>query len=119
MQEFFYGFLHSGTVRSEFLRTSGSDKWLERNQKDGYSARSAYAVAAAIDPSVALETEEVHATVELGGGLAHGMMSVDWDRAQGRSPNVQLVKALDLAKVQASLANMVMVELVTHIYQTC
>lgn len=64
-------------------------------------------MAIAIDSNVALETESVHATVELSGVLSRGMMVVDWSKVQGHENNVRIVKSLDLIKIQSFLAAMV------------
>jgi inosine-uridine nucleoside N-ribohydrolase len=54
-----------------------------------------------------LEAEDVHATVELCGRQAQGMMVVDWRRDHCQTLNVQLIRALDLGKIQNFLATMV------------
>ena len=76
-------------------------------------------MVAAIDSSVALETETAYATVELSGRMAHGMMVVDWSRSLGHEANVQIVKSLDLGKVQNLLAAMVQDDLVAEMYTAC
>lgn len=119
LQEFFFSYLHIGTVKSEFLRNSSDETWLQHGHKNGYVARSAYAVVAAIDPSVVLETESAYGTVELSGRMAHGMMIVDWSRSLGHDTNMQIVKTLDLGKVQNLLAAMVQDEIVAEMYTAC
>ncbi|XP_076453012.1 uncharacterized protein LOC143288424 [Babylonia areolata] len=117
--EFFYGYLHLGTVKSEFLRNSSDEAWLQQNHKSGYVARSAYAIAVALDGSVALEAESAYATVELGGKMSHGMMIVDWNRSLGLEANVRIVKSLDVGKVQSFLGTMVQDELIAEVYTAC
>lgn len=117
--EFFYGYLHLGTVKSEFLRNSSDEAWLQQNHKMGYVARSAYTAAVALDSSVAVDVESAYATVELGGKMSHGMMIVDWSRSLGLDSNVRIVKSLDMGKVQNFLGLMVQDELIAEVYTAC
>ncbi|KAK7088469.1 hypothetical protein V1264_022387 [Littorina saxatilis] len=116
--EFFFSYVHAGTVKSEFLRNSGDEGWLQQSHKNSYVARCAYAVAVAIDTSVALDTETAYATVELSGRMAHGMMIVDWSKSLDREPNLFIVKSLDLGKVQSFLLGMVQDELIAELVYT-
>ncbi|KAK7469721.1 hypothetical protein BaRGS_00036252 [Batillaria attramentaria] len=110
--DFFYSWVHGGTVKSEFIRTSGDEAWLHQNIKKGYVSFCAYAMAVAVDSSVAVETDAVFGTVELGGTLARGLMVVDWERSMGHEPNMRVVRSLDLAKIQIMLTAMVQDETV-------
>nr|KAG5688616.1 hypothetical protein BaRGS_033432 [Batillaria attramentaria] len=112
VQDFFYSWVHGGTVKSEFIRTSGDEAWLHQNIKKGYVSFCAYAMAVAVDSSVAVETDAVFGTVELGGTLARGLMVVDWERSMGHEPNMRVVRSLDLAKIQIMLTAMVQDETV-------
>ncbi|KAL8562062.1 hypothetical protein ACOMHN_031833 [Nucella lapillus] len=117
--EFFYGYLHLGTVKSEFLRNSSDESWLQQSHKMGYVARAVYAMSVVLDSSVALEVEPAYATVELGGKISHGMMIVDWARSLGLEPNLRIVKSLDLGKVQQFVYTMVQDELIAEVYAAC
>lgn len=64
-------------------------------------------MAVVADRSIALEKKTVYATVELSGTLARGMMVVDWARKLGCEMNVDLVRSLDLGKIQSLLIGMV------------
>ena len=120
VQEFFYSYLHTGTVKSEFLRNASDETWLQHSVKHGYIARCAHTIAAAIDSSVALETESAYATVELGGKMAHGMMIVDWSKSLGLDSNMRIIKSLDLGKVQNFLGAMVQDEMIAaDVYTDC
>ena len=56
----------------------------------------AYAVLAAIHPETAVtESVKVHATVELGGNCARGMLAIDWYRRHNDRLNVNLLRKLD------------------------
>lgn len=104
--DFFDGLVHLGTEKSEFVRTSGDDCWLTACRTNGCIASCAYAVAIVVDTTIAMETEQVYATVELTGTYGRGMMVVDWLGSLGRDANVRIVRSLDLGKIQSLLVSM-------------
>ena len=85
----------------------GNGNWLQEHNKNGYASFCAYAMAVVADRSIALEKKSVYATVELSGTLARGMMVVDWARKLGCESNMDLVRSLDLGKIQSLLIGMV------------
>ncbi|XP_025091505.1 uncharacterized protein LOC112562441 isoform X2 [Pomacea canaliculata] len=113
--DFFYSWVHLGTVKSEFVRTSSDENWLQLHNKNGYAPGCAYAMAVAIDRSIATDQELVFARVELGGTLARGMMVVDWGLVWGKA-NIQIVRSLDMGKIQGMLAAMVQDEAILEQY---
>lgn len=115
LQDFFYSWVHLGTVKSEFVRTSSDENWLQLHNKNGYAPGCAYAMAVAIDRSIATDQELVFARVELGGTLARGMMVVDWGLVWGKA-NIQIVRSLDMGKIQGMLAAMVQDEAILEQY---
>ena len=106
-QDFFDSWVHLGTEKSEFVRGMGNANWLQEHRKNGYASFCAFAMAVVADRSIALEKKTVYATVELSGTLARGMMVVDWTRKLGCEMNVDLVRSLDLGKIQSLLIGMV------------
>ena len=102
-QDFFDSWVHLGTDKSEFVRGMGDTLWLKEHQRSGYTPFSAYAMACVADRTIALEKRSVYATVELSGGYSRGMMVVDWAKRLGYEPNVEVVRSLDLGKIQSLL----------------
>ncbi|XP_076452481.1 inosine-uridine preferring nucleoside hydrolase-like [Babylonia areolata] len=105
--DFFDSWVHLGTTRSEFVRGMGEEDWLKDNQHSGYTPYCAYAVAVVADHTIALEKRWLYATVELSGALSRGMMVVDWAKRLGNESNVEVVRSLDLGKIQSLLIGMV------------
>ncbi|KAK7469719.1 hypothetical protein BaRGS_00036250 [Batillaria attramentaria] len=104
--DFFDGLVHLGTEKSEFVRMSGDERWLTACRTNGCIATCCYAVAIVVDNTIAMETENVYATVELVGVYGRGMMVVDWNGSLGREPNMRIVRSLDLGKIQSLLVAM-------------
>ncbi|KAL8562063.1 hypothetical protein ACOMHN_031834 [Nucella lapillus] len=105
--DFFDSWVHLGTPRSEFVRGMGDENWVREKQENGYAPSCTYAMACVCDRSVALEKKKVYCGVELSGALCRGMMVVDWARRMAAEANVELVRSLDLGKIQSLLVAMV------------
>lgn len=57
------------------------------------------AMAIALDPQVALKTEQVFGAVETSGTWGRGMLAIDWQGQTGRTPNLHLVTEIDRERV--------------------
>ncbi|KAK3096700.1 hypothetical protein FSP39_002518 [Pinctada imbricata] len=73
-----------------------------------YTSCDAVAMAVAIDYSVATDTQDVYATVELAGTYTKGQMICDWRKKLGKPPNVCVVLKYHHEKVQDLLKGMLM-----------
>lgn len=67
----------------------------------GIIAADALAMAVAIDPSIAVRSEQRHVAVELDGRLTRGATVVDWTGRLGRPANANVVLELDQSRFAA------------------
>lgn len=104
--------LAQGTVKANFMKditafsrkTARSDDYQkESTAGNGFNSCDCYAMAAALDPSLMLETEEVAVSVELEGAHTRGMMVVDYMELLKKKHKAFLMKKFDLEKFKVML----------------
>ncbi|XP_074520912.1 inosine-uridine preferring nucleoside hydrolase-like [Halichoeres trimaculatus] len=71
----------------------------------GFNTCDCYAMAAAIDESLVLETDEVAVTVELQGKYTRGMMVLDYIEVLKKERKAIILKKVDLVKFKQLLMN--------------
>ncbi len=105
-----YETLAAGTSRAaEFFRdTTGSAVQFLREQlhAPGFYIPDPLAMAAALEPSLVEESSFHYVAVETRGALTRGQTVVDHFGASGRSPNVHIIKAIDIATIYAMFEQM-------------
>uniref|UniRef100_A0A3B3ZAN4 Inosine/uridine-preferring nucleoside hydrolase domain-containing protein n=1 Tax=Periophthalmus magnuspinnatus TaxID=409849 RepID=A0A3B3ZAN4_9GOBI len=97
------------TPKAQFMKKITA---VSRNSEDyqkeitagkGFNSCDCYAMAAALDPTLMLENEEVAVSVELEGAHTRGMMVVDYMKLLNKKHKVSLMKKFDLTKFQVML----------------
>ncbi|MEI7844889.1 MAG: nucleoside hydrolase [Chloroflexota bacterium] len=86
------------TPRAEFFRrvTGNTLKFIEKHLgQRALFAADFLAVAAAIEPSIVLKSENKYLEVELHGQHSRGQTVVDWNNSRSKTPNVELVLEMD------------------------
>ncbi|XP_061660779.1 inosine-uridine preferring nucleoside hydrolase-like [Syngnathoides biaculeatus] len=106
--------LAQNTPKAHFMETiyAHTRKMVQtdRYQKEmvsgfGFNTCDAYAVAAAINDDVVLESEKVAVTVELEGKYTRGMMVLDYIDALDKEHKVNILKRMDLEVFKQLLMN--------------
>lgn len=59
-----------------------------------------FAMAMAVNPLCIVNFQKLYCSVELKGELTRGQMVVDWHKALGKEPNVELIVKLDLDTIK-------------------
>ena len=97
------------TQRAQFHTTMNAK--IVRRRKTEWKAKFYFtcdplAMAVAIDPTTAVDTDTKYCTVELHGQATRGQMVVDWMGKMGKSPNVNIVTKVDADKTMRFFENM-------------
>lgn len=79
--------------------------WMAR-RLDGLLMCDFAALAVAMDPSVAVETDQVYGAVETGGRYSRGLLALDYTYRFLGPRNLTIVRRLDMAKLQQLFAAM-------------
>lgn len=104
--------LAQGTAKANFMkditalsrkRARSDDYQKESTAGHGFNSCDCYAMAAALDPSLMLEKEEVAVSVELEGAHTRGMMVVDYMELLKKKHKAVLMKTFDLEKFKVML----------------
>lgn len=82
-----------------------STEWMRARGRPRMLIADAVAMAVALFPDIALETESRHVSVELDGALTRGATVVDWQRRLDRTANAQIVLGIDQARFEALIAS--------------
>jgi purine nucleosidase len=77
----------------------GGEQWCREGDYRGWVACDPLAVAAALDERVVLDSQKVYCQVEYEGSHTRGMAVFDFEGKLGRTPNVRLVKRLDMERL--------------------
>ncbi|TRY56449.1 hypothetical protein DNTS_032916 [Danionella cerebrum] len=112
--DFCEGWLAQDTEKARFMKQifqhSMENQFSERIEKElvagqGFISCDSYAMAAAIDDSFVLETEERAVTVELAGNCCRGMMVVDHLDLLQKSHPAHILKKVDLNSFKKLMMN--------------
>ncbi|UPG85269.1 nucleoside hydrolase [Luteibacter aegosomatis] len=74
------------------------------NERTGFIAADALAMAVALDPAIVTRAETRHVGIELDGRLTRGATVVDWQNRLGGRPNARIVLEVDQARFGAMIA---------------
>lgn len=111
-QEFCDGWLAQDTKKARFMKAIFSHSMeacrSERIEKElvagqGFISCDSYALAAAIDDTFILESDEVPITVELSGKYARGMMVLDTLDILKKTHKATVMKKVDMEKFKQML----------------
>ena len=93
--DFFYEYVGKNSLKSRFMKKiSGAVKDFE----DGgpFITCDPFVVSVIVEPEIVLNTQTVHAAVELQGVHTRGQLVVDWRGILGQPKNVVLIDKLDI-----------------------
>ncbi|XP_023276022.1 inosine-uridine preferring nucleoside hydrolase-like [Seriola lalandi dorsalis] len=113
---FYDQWLAQNTEKAEFFKkisnltvtkARSAEYQKETTEGKGFNSCDTYAIAAAIDPTIITESEEIAVTVELEGKYTRGMMVLDYIEQMKKKHKAVIIKKVDLEKFKQMLMNSV------------